>query len=125
MRKTRLVALAGFGLFALTPAHAVGLGDLAKVVLGGGSILKKGKAKCGSALGLTSADELKLTFARAAAERALPISEFLAIDKASNAEADKAAESTTFCPETKAKKKGLLSKIGKAAKGLAGKGLGI
>ena len=125
MRKIGLIALVGLGLFAFTPAHALGLGDLAKVVLGGGSILKKGQAKCGSALGLTSVDELKLTFARAAAERALPISEFLAIDKASNAEADKAAESSTFCPETKAKKKGLLSKIGKAAKGLAGKGLGI
>ena len=125
MRKTGFIALLGLGLFALSPAHAVGLGDLAKVVLGGGSILKKGQSKCGSAFGLTTKDELTLTFARAAAERALPISEFLAIDTASNTEADKAAESSTFCPETKAKKKGLLAKIGKAAKGLAGKGLGL
>lgn len=104
---------------ASTPVAAIGLGDLAKVVLNGGSILKKGQQKCGSSLGLTTRDQLSLTFARAAAERSLPISEFLSLDQAGNAAADQAAQSTTFCDDTKKQKKGLLAKIAKAAKGMA------
>jgi antitoxin component of RelBE/YafQ-DinJ toxin-antitoxin module len=105
----------------VSPAAAVGLGDLAKVVLGGGSILKKGEAKCGSSLGLTKDDSLALTFARAAAERALPISEFTALDSAANAEADKSATSSTFCNETKKKKSGMMKSIKKAGKSILAK----
>ena len=120
MRYLSIGAIAGLSLIMSSPALAVNLGDLAKVVLGGGSILKKGKEKCGSSLGLTTKEQLQLTFARAAAERALPISEYLMLDQTAKAEADVASQSPTFCAETKTKKKGLLSKIGKAAKGLAG-----
>jgi antitoxin component of RelBE/YafQ-DinJ toxin-antitoxin module len=120
MRYGSLAALAAVSLVLSSPALAVGLGDLAKVVLGGGSVLKKGKEKCGSSLGLTTKEQLQLAFAQAAAEKALPISEYLALDQTAKAEADVASQSPTFCTETKAKKKGLLAKIGKAAKGLAG-----
>ncbi len=120
MRLASIAALTAISIALTSPAMAVGLGDLAKVVLGGGSILKKGKEKCGTSLGLSTKEQLQLAFAQAAAEKALPISEFLALDQASKAEADVASQSPTFCTETKAKKKGLLAKIGKAAKGLAG-----
>jgi hypothetical protein len=114
-----LTALAAIGL--AVPAQAVGIGDLAKVVLGGGSILKKGDEKCGSKLGLTRDDSLAIAFARAAAERALPRAEFTALDKAAEADANKQAQSSTFCGETKKKKSGLMSKIKKAGKSILAK----
>lgn len=101
-----------------SPAVAVGLGDLAKVVLGGGSVLKKGEEKCGNSLALTKDDSLALTFARAAAERALPISEFTALDRAANSDAEKSSTSSTFCPETKAKKSGIMKAVKKAGKSI-------
>jgi hypothetical protein len=118
-----LVALAGVTI--ASPAMAVGLSDLAKVILGGGSILKQGQTKCGSSLSLTTKESFQLALARAAAQKALPSSEFLALDGASAAEASTAAQSPTFCAETQKKKSGILSKIAKAAKGLAGARLGI
>jgi len=51
-------AAASLVLLASTPASAVGLGDLAKVVLNGSSVLKKGEQKCGSAFGLTRDEDL-------------------------------------------------------------------
>lgn len=125
MRKSGYAALVAGVTILAAPAQAVGLADLAKIVLGGSSVLKKADDKCGSSFSLSARDQLALTFARSAAEQALPISEFLSLDQASAADATKAAEAPTFCAETKTKKKGLLSKIGKAAKGLAGKRLGI
>jgi antitoxin component of RelBE/YafQ-DinJ toxin-antitoxin module len=126
MRKSLSIGVAALAAVVVaSPAMAVGLGDLAKVILGGGSILKQGQTKCGSSLGLTTKESLHLTLARAAAEQALPRADFLALDGASAAEASTAAQSPTFCAETKKKKSGLLAKIGKAAKGLAGARLGI
>jgi hypothetical protein len=108
------------------PAYAVGLGDLAKVVLGGGSVLKKGQQTCGSSLALSSQDSLTVMLAREAAKKALPALDFQSLDAASEADAAKAAQSPNFCNETKKKKPGLLSKIGKAGKALAKlKGLGL
>jgi hypothetical protein len=115
------IAKLGLGFAALAiamPAQAVGLGDLAKVVLGGGSILKTAEAKCGTSAKLTKTDQLALTFARAAAEQALPLSEFVALDRATVDEAEAAAQSSTFCPETKKKKAGLMAKVKKAGKAL-------
>jgi antitoxin component of RelBE/YafQ-DinJ toxin-antitoxin module len=106
------------GLAIAAPVRAAGLEDLAKVVLGGGSILKKGQEKCGSALRLTQNDSLAITFARAAAERALPISQFTLLDQTAEADAVKQAETPTFCPETKQKKSGLMKAIKKAGKSI-------
>ncbi len=110
-------------VLAAAPAHAVGLGDLAKVVLGGSSVLKKGAEKCGTSLGLTQKDDLALTFARSAAEQALPLSEFTALDTATKAEADTSATSPTFCADTAKKKTGIISKVKKAGQDLLKKRL--
>jgi hypothetical protein len=109
----------GVSLIALTqPAAAVGLGDLAKVVLGGGSVLKKAEQACGPAQKLTTGDSLALTFARAAAEQALPLSQFALLDQSAEDEATTASQSTGFCKETKAKKPSLMKKIKAAGKAL-------
>jgi hypothetical protein len=111
-------AAASLVLLASTPASAVGLGDLAKVVLNGSSVLKKGEQKCGSAFGLTRDEDLSLTFARSAAERALPLSEFMALDTSAKASAETASTSPTFCDTTKKEKKGIVGKVKSAGKKL-------
>jgi antitoxin component of RelBE/YafQ-DinJ toxin-antitoxin module len=103
---------------AATPASALGIGDLAKVVLGGNSVLKKGEQKCGTSLGITKNDSLAMTFARSAVEQALPISQFTALDKAAEADATSASTTPTFCNETKKKKSGLMKSITKAGKSI-------
>lgn len=109
-----------FLALAATPALAIGLGDIAKVVLGGQSVLKKADETCPkSSFSLTKSDQLAMTFARAAAEQALPISQFQSLDQASTADADAQAAKPAFCAETKKKKTGIMSKIKKAGKTLA------
>ncbi|MEK6636772.1 MAG: hypothetical protein AABY88_01685 [Pseudomonadota bacterium] len=100
------------------PATALGIGDLAKVVLGNSSVLKKGEEKCGTKLGLTKNDSLAITYARSAVEQSLPLSEFLVLDKASQADATTAAATPAFCNETKKKKAGLMKSITKAGKSI-------
>jgi antitoxin component of RelBE/YafQ-DinJ toxin-antitoxin module len=112
------VAAAALALMLTTPAAALGLGDLAKVVLGGNSVLKKGEQKCGTSLGLTKNDSLAMTFARSAVEQALPISQFTALDKSAEVDATTAANAPTFCNETKKKKSGLMKSITKAGKSI-------
>ncbi len=110
------------------PVAAVGLGDLAKVILNGNSVLKKGATTCGSSLALSSSDLSTMDIARLAAQKVLPKTQFMALETAAEADAAAQAKSVTFCDETKAKKPGLLGKIGKAGKSiLKGKlgGLGI
>jgi antitoxin component of RelBE/YafQ-DinJ toxin-antitoxin module len=114
----RGIGAAALALMITTPAAALGLGDLAKVVLGGNSVLKKGEQKCGSSLGLTKDDSLAMTFARAAVERSLPISQFSALDKSAEADATSAANAPTFCNETKKKKSGMMKAITKAGKSI-------
>jgi hypothetical protein len=119
MRKVSNALIGAALIMALaSPAAAVGLGDLAKVVLGNGSVLKKSEATCGSSLALNKDDSLAITFARAAAERALPISQFTALDQAANTDANAAATSSTFCNDTKKKKSGMMKAIKKAGKSI-------
>jgi hypothetical protein len=125
MRKSSIVAASALGFFAAAPLLAVGLGDLAKVVLNNGSILTKGQQKCGNALGLSPLDLLKISSARSVVQKALPLSEFASLDQAGSAAAETASQSPTFCQDTKVKKKGLLGKIADAAKGLAGRKIGL
>jgi antitoxin component of RelBE/YafQ-DinJ toxin-antitoxin module len=115
MRK-RFCMIALTGLFA-APAAAVGIEDLAQVVLGGGAVLKKAEQTCAN-VRLVKNDQLALTFARAAAEQALPISQFQAIDQIAVSDAAKEAESKGFCQGTKKKKSGMMAKIKKAGKAL-------
>jgi hypothetical protein len=126
MRKSSFILAAATVALAV-PASALGLGDLAKVVLKGGSVLKKGEQKCGSSLKLTSAENQILAEARDAVFRTLPAAEFTRLDSEAEGQADTEAQSKTFCPETKKKKRGLLGKIKKAGKSILGGGklLGI
>lgn len=117
MRKS-VLGVGAAALLLAGPARAVGVEDLAKIVLGSGSILKKAEASCQASGKLSKSDTLALTFARAAAEQALPISQFQSLDRAADAEATSASQATGFCPETKKKKSGLMSKIRKAGKAL-------
>lgn len=122
MRKMMMTVAAG--ALAATPAMAVDLEDLAKVVLGGGAVLKKAEQKC-TGQSLSKKDQLAITLAVAATEQALPISQFQSLDQTAKAEADQAADAKAFCPETKKKKSGLISKIKKAGKAIiVARGLG-
>ncbi len=125
MRKSGIIISVALCVGMAAPALAVGLGDLAKVILNNGSVLSTGQQKCGSTLGLTSTDQAQMSFARTAAQKAIPLAQFLALDQASNAAAATASQSPTFCNDTQKQKKGLLSKIAKAARGLAGAKLGL
>jgi hypothetical protein len=117
MRK--LVWAASAALIVSAPASAVGLEDLAKVVLGGKSVLKKADEKCPkNSFALTKNDELAMTLAVAAVEQALPVSQFQALDKKATDDASTASNDTQFCAETKKKKSGLMSKIKKAGKSI-------
>ncbi len=102
-------------------ALALGIGDLAKVVLGNGSVIKKADQKCGTSLGLTGRDRLTLATANSAVQKSLSKKEYATLNNAATSAAETEAQSPAFCNETKKKKKGLLSKIGKAAKGLISK----
>ncbi len=125
MRKSGMGAALVLCTFLAAPSLALGVGDLAKVVLNNGSVLSTGQKKCGTALGLTPGEQLQMAFARSAAKKALPLADFLSLDQASDAAATTASQSPTFCTETVKKKSGLLAKIGRAAKGLAGARLGL
>jgi hypothetical protein len=123
MRRSFILTASAVALIAV-PASAVGLGDLAKVVLGGKSVLKKAETKCGKDAALTPNDNLTIDSAVSAVRKALAPDQFTLIDNTMRADADTQAQSSTFCPETKKKKKSILSKIAKAGKGLF-KGGGI
>jgi hypothetical protein len=125
MRKSILIGASALALIAV-PASAIGLDDLLKTVLGGKSILKKAETKCGQTATLTAADNGTINTAVAAVRSAISSQKFAKLDGVARADADTQAQSETFCPETKAKKKGILSKIGKAGKAiLKGKTLGL
>lgn len=128
MKRTGL-AIAAAAIMISTPVQALGIGDLAKVVLGGSSVLKKGEEKCGASLGLTRNDSLAITLARSAVEQALPLSQLTSLDNEAKAEAAASANNPTFCAETKKKKSGLMKSISKAGKSILKKkalgGLGL
>jgi hypothetical protein len=125
MRKSIMFVAAALTLVAV-PASAIGLDDLIKSVLGGKSILKRAETKCGQEAKLTDADNSTINLAMVAVQKAVSPQKFSALDNVARAEADTQSQTETFCPETKKKKKGILSKIGKAGKAiLKTKTLGI
>ena len=100
------------------PAHALGIGDLAKVVLGNGATVKKAAETCPTKVALTTRDSLTMQIARAAAERALPAPQFLALDTAATTQATTQAATPGFCNQTARKKNRLLDAIKKAGQKL-------
>jgi hypothetical protein len=124
----RKLAIAAIALTALVtaPAMAIGLDDLAKTILGGNSVLKKSEEKCGDKAKLTKSENSILSSAVSAVRQSISPDQFTAFDQIARANAETESTGSEFCPETKKKKKGLLSKIGKAAKGiLKAKSLGL
>jgi hypothetical protein len=125
MRKSFILGASALALIAV-PASALGLDDLLKTVLGGKSILKKAETKCGKPATLTASENRVLNKAVSAVRAATSPQKFASLDSVARAEADTQAQDETFCPETKKKKKSILSKIGKAGKAiLKGKTLGL
>ena len=119
MRITIVGALAG--LVLATPALALNLGNLgglAKTILGGSSVLTTGQAKCGSQLQLAEHESLALTVARAAAQRALPTSQFTLLDTQASASAARQAQQPGFCAQTARRKTPLLDAIKRAGEKL-------
>lgn len=116
----KTVTFTGIATVALlvTPAHALGVGDLAKVVLGNGATVKKAAETCPNKVTLTSQDSLTMQIARAAAQKALPEAQFLTLDNAATTDATKASTTTGFCNTTAKKKNGLLDAIKKAGQQL-------
>ena len=119
-------AIAAIALIASsTPALAIGVEDLAKVVLNGNSVLKKAETTCWDDAKLSLSDTATLDTAVGAARKALVPERYTILEQAANAGADTEAESDTFCPETKAEKGGLLDEIKKAGKKLLLKRIGF
>jgi hypothetical protein len=115
---TALTVVVACSLGGVAPAQALGVGDLAKTVLGGSSVLKKGEEKCGQSIGMTKNDSLAITYARGAVEKVLPISQFVALDQAAATDATTAAQSDSFCKDTAAKKPSMMKSIIKAGKSI-------
>lgn len=121
----RKLTVAGVAVAAMVsvPAHALGLGDLAKVVLGNGATVQKAADTCQNQnaqnkVSLTSQDSLTMQIARAAVEKALPQAQFLALDTAASTQATTQAATPGFCATTAKKKNGLLDAIKKAGQQL-------
>jgi hypothetical protein len=117
----RKLTVTGVAMAAMVsvPAQALGVGDLAKVVLGNGATVQKAAETCPTnKFALTSQDSLTMQIARAAAEKALPQAQFLALDNAASTQATTAAATPGFCNTTAKKKSGLLDAIKKAGQQL-------
>jgi antitoxin component of RelBE/YafQ-DinJ toxin-antitoxin module len=118
IRKLTVASVAVAAMVSI-PAHALGLGDLAKVVLGNGATVQKAADTCPTnKFALTSTDSLTMQIARAAAEKALPQAQFLALDTAATTQATTQAAAPAFCNQTAKKKNGLLDAIKKAGQQL-------
>jgi len=114
MRTALTIAAVGLA----TPAHAVGVGDLARVVLGNGAVLQKGAETCPDKLTLGFDEMLALTTARQAARSALSSEQFVRIESAATATAAKASQSSQFCNKTAKRKSVLLDAVKRAGERL-------
>jgi hypothetical protein len=101
-----------------TPAYALGLGDLAKVVLGNGATVQKAADTCPNKVTLAPAETLALSLARQAAQNALPSAQFLTLDTAANSQAVTASQAPNFCNQTAKRKNVLIDAVKKAGQRL-------
>ena len=76
-----------------TPALAIGVEDLAKVVLNGNSVLKKAETTCGDEAKLSLSDTATLDTAVGAARKALVPERYTILEQVASAGADTEAES--------------------------------
>ncbi len=118
MKKLLLV---GVMLGLAAPASAgllsgANLINVAKVVLNNRAVLNKGAAQCPGQVTLQPKDNLLMTAARAAVQKALPVTQFTGLETAANTAANRSAAAPEFCQTTAAKKPGLLGGIADAAR---------
>jgi hypothetical protein len=106
------------GLLVSTPAYALGLGDLAKVVLGNGATVQKAADTCPNKVTLAPAETLALSLARQAAQNALPSEQFLMLDTTANSQAVTASQAPGFCTQTAKRKNVLIDAVKKAGQRL-------
>ena len=112
------IVLSGLAVLTMTtPAHA-GLRDLAKVVLGNGSVLQRGADSCGTKLQLSAQDLLLLSVARQAAETSLPVEQFVTLQGQANVAAVTASSKPGFCDQTAKRKDRLLDAVKRAGEKL-------
>lgn len=111
-------ALAATIAITAGPAYAMGLGDLAKVVLGNGSTVQKAADTCGDKVTLAPEETLALSIARQAAQSALPSEQFLTLDTAANSQAVSRSQARGFCNKTARRKNILIDAIKKAGQKL-------
>ncbi len=111
-------AIFAVSVLVAQPALALGVGDLAKVVLGNGATVQKAADTCANKVMLAPQDSMMMQIARQAAERALPANQFMALDTAATTQATTQAKAPGFCDKTAKKKNGLLDAIKKAGQKL-------
>jgi hypothetical protein len=113
----KYLGFAAMASLVASQAHAVGLGDLARVVLGNGAVLQKGSDTCPK-LTLKPNELFALSIARQAAQSALPAQEFLSLDTSANSTAVTQAQTPGFCKKTAKRKNGMLDAVKKAGQKL-------
>jgi hypothetical protein len=118
MMKIKFGTAAFAAILSATPAHALGLGDLAKVVLGNGATVQKAADTCPNKVTLAPAETLALSLARQAAQNALPSAQFLTLDSAANSQAVTASQAPNFCNQTAKRKNVLIDAVKKAGQRL-------
>ena len=118
MKKAVITAMATVALVAAPVSAGLisgGTLEAAKLILKGRKLLKAGETKCGSSLQLAPEENLLLSLAKSRVKKALPASQFLALDKAADSETTKATSVTNFCDTAKTDKPKLLDQVKEAA----------
>ncbi len=111
-------ALAATLVMTTVPAQALGLGDLAKVVLGNGATVQKAADTCPNKVTLAPEESLALSMARQAAQSALPGAQFLSLDTAANSQAVTQSQAPGFCARTARRKNILIDAVKRAGQKL-------
>jgi hypothetical protein len=118
MKHVSGAVLAAIMIMTSVPAQAIGLGDLAKVVLGNGATVQKAADTCPNKVTLAPSETLALSLARQAAENALPSAQFLMLDTAANSQAVTQSQTPGFCNRTAKRKNVLIDAVKKAGQKL-------
>ena len=118
MTRRYTIALALAVLMTTGPAHAHGIGDLAKTVLGNGATVQKAAETCPKKFTLSPEETITLSIARQAAQGLLLSTQFMEFDSAASAQAAAQARVPGFCNKTARRKNVLLDAIKKAGEKL-------
>ena len=118
MAVVKLIGTAIALALAVTPAQAIGLSDLARIILGNGATVQKAADACPNKVTLAPEESLALSVARQAAESALPSMQFMALDTAATSQAVTQSKAPGFCNKTAKRKNVLIDAVKKAGQKL-------